>query len=44
MLIDALTKGTDKGMPAFEGQMTSGQIDEMIHCLVRGFARAPQGR
>ncbi len=44
MLIDALTKGTDKGMPAFEGQLSATQIDELIHCLVRGFARAPQGR
>jgi cytochrome c553 len=43
-LIDALTKGTDKGMPGFEGQLSSDQIDSMIHCLVRGFARAPQGR
>lgn len=43
-LIDALTTGTDKGMPGFEGRMTSPQIDEMIHCLVRGFAKAPQGR
>jgi len=43
-LIDALAKGTDKGMPAFEGQLIPAQIDEMIHCMVRGFARAPQGR
>jgi cytochrome c5 len=42
-LIDALAKGTDKGMPAFEGRMSSAQIDAMVHCLVRGFARAPQG-
>jgi mono/diheme cytochrome c family protein len=40
-LIDALTKGTDKGMPAFEGQLSPAQIDEMIRCMVRGFARAP---
>ena len=43
-LLDALTKGTDKGMPGFEGQLSSGEIDQMIHCMVRGFARAPQGR
>ena len=43
-LLDALTKGTEKGMPGFEGQMSPAQIDEMIHCMVRGFARAPQGR
>ena len=43
-LLDALTKGTDKGMPAFEGQLPTAQIDELIHCVVRGFARAPQGR
>jgi outer membrane protein assembly factor BamB/mono/diheme cytochrome c family protein len=43
-LLDALTKGTDKGMPGFEGQLSSAQIDGMIHCLVRGFAQAPQGR
>lgn len=44
VLLDALTKGTDKGMPGFEGQMNSSLIDQMIHCMVRGFARAPQGR
>jgi outer membrane protein assembly factor BamB/mono/diheme cytochrome c family protein len=44
VLLDALTKGTDKGMPGFEGQLSSGEIDQMIHCMVRGFARAPQGR
>jgi Cytochrome C oxidase, cbb3-type, subunit III/PQQ-like domain len=44
VLLDALTKGTDKGMPGFEGQLSPEQRDEMIHCLVRGFARAPQGR
>jgi mono/diheme cytochrome c family protein len=43
-LLDALTKGTDKGMPGFEGQLSPVQIDQMIHCMVRGFARAPQGR
>jgi len=43
-LLDALTKGTDKGMPGFEGQLSPAQSDEMIHCMVRGFARAPQGR
>ncbi len=43
-LLDALMKGTDKGMPAFEGQLSSPQMDEMIHCMVRGFARGPQGR
>jgi outer membrane protein assembly factor BamB len=44
-LIDALTNGTDKGMPAFSGQVSSSEIDRLIHCLVRGFAPAtPQGR
>jgi cytochrome c oxidase cbb3-type subunit 3 len=43
-LMDAVVKGTDKGMPAFEGQLPSAQIDELVHCVVRGFARVPQGR
>lgn len=43
-LIDAVTKGTDKGMPGFEGQLPAAQIDHLVHCVVRGFARAPQSR
>ena len=43
-LLDALNKGTTKGMPAFEGQLSPAQMDELIHCMVRGFARASQGR
>jgi cytochrome c oxidase cbb3-type subunit III len=43
-LIDAVTNGTDKGMPAFGGQLTAPQIDQLVHCMVRGFAGTPQGR
>jgi outer membrane protein assembly factor BamB/cytochrome c5 len=43
-LLDAVTKGTEKGMPGFEGQLPAAQIDQLVHCMVRGFARAPQGR
>lgn len=43
-LVDALTNGTDKGMPAFGGQLNTQQIDQLIHCLVRGLAPAPSGR
>lgn len=43
-LVDALTNGTDKGMPAFGGQLNTQQIDRLIHCLVRGLAPAPSGR
>lgn len=43
-LMDALTNGTDRGMPAFGGQLNSEQIDQLIHCLVRGLGSAPQGR
>ncbi len=43
-LLDALTNGTDRGMPAFGGQLSSPQIDQLVHCVVRGFASAPQGR
>jgi outer membrane protein assembly factor BamB len=44
VLVDALTNGTDQGMPAFGGQLISQQIDQLVHCLVRGFAGAPHGR
>ncbi len=43
-LLDALTNGTDAGMPAFGGQLSSQQIDQLVHCVVRGFASVPQGR
>ncbi len=44
VLLDAVTNGTDKGMPAFGGQLSSQQIDQLVHCVVRGFASAPQSR
>lgn len=49
VLVDALTDGTDQGMPAFGSQLSSQQIDRLIHCMVRGFAstdddRTSQGR
>jgi mono/diheme cytochrome c family protein len=43
-LIDAVTNGTDHGMPAFGGQLTAPQIDQLVHCMVRGFAGTPQLR
>ena len=43
-LIDAVTNGTDKGMPAFNRQLNAQDIDQLIHCLVRGLASALQGR
>ena len=43
-LIDAVANGTDKGMPAFNGQLNAQDIDQLIHCLVRGLATVPQGR
>jgi mono/diheme cytochrome c family protein len=45
-LIDAVTNGTEEGMPAFGNQLSSQQIDQLVHCVVRGFAgpRPPQGR
>ncbi len=43
-LIDTLTNGNEQGMPAFSGTLTPQEIDQMIHCMVRGFAPAPQGR
>jgi outer membrane protein assembly factor BamB/mono/diheme cytochrome c family protein len=38
-LIDAITNGTDHGMPAFGGQLTATEIDQLVHCMVRGFTR-----
>jgi outer membrane protein assembly factor BamB/mono/diheme cytochrome c family protein len=35
-LIDAITNGTDHGMPAFGGELTAPEIDQLIHCMVRG--------
>lgn len=43
-MLDAVNKGTDKGMPGFGDQLPSAQIDQLVHCVIRGFARAPQGR
>jgi cytochrome c5 len=43
-LIDAVTNGTDRGMPALGGQLSAQEIDQLVHCMVRGFASAPQGR
>lgn len=39
-LINAVTngkKGTGQ-MPPFKGQLTSAQISDLVHCVVRGFA------
>ncbi len=42
-LLDAITQGTESGMPAFSGQLTTAQIESLVHCMIRGFA-APAGR
>ena len=44
VLLDAVTKGTEGGMPAFGSQLSSQQIDRLVHCVVRGFAGASQSR
>lgn len=39
-LLAAVSKGTDSGMPAFGDQLTPAQIDTLVHCMIRGFARS----
>ncbi len=41
-LIDALTNGTDNGMPAFGGQISPTRIDRLVHCLLRGLGPGQQ--
>lgn len=43
-LLDAVSNGTESGMPAFGGQLSPAQIDSLVQCMVRGFAPAPAGR
>jgi mono/diheme cytochrome c family protein len=43
-LLGAVTKGTEGGMPAFGSQLSSQQIDRLVHCVVRGFVGASQSR
>ena len=43
-LLNAVTNGTEGGMPAFGSQLSSQQIDRLVHCVVRGFAGASQSR
>jgi len=43
-LLDAVTHGTEGGMPAFGSQLSSQQIDRLVHCVVRGLAGSPKGR
>jgi mono/diheme cytochrome c family protein len=43
-LVDAVTHGTDSGMPAFGDQLNSAQIDSLVHCMIRGFAAPSAGR
>jgi mono/diheme cytochrome c family protein len=43
-LLDAVTHGTEKGMPAFGSQLNSAQIDRLVRCVVRGFAGTNQSR
>ena len=37
-LLDAIINGTESGMPAFSGQLTTAQIDSLVHCMIRGLA------
>ncbi len=37
-LMDAVTNGTDSGMPGFGDQLNSAQIVSLVRCMVRGFA------
>jgi mono/diheme cytochrome c family protein len=37
-LLGAVTGGTQSGMPAFGDQLTSAQIDSLVHCMIRAFA------
>jgi mono/diheme cytochrome c family protein len=43
-LIEVLTNGSDHGMPAFSGTLSTQETEQMIRCMVRGFAPLPQGR
>lgn len=43
-LLHSVTDGTLGGMPAFAGQLSTQQIDRLVHCVVRGFAAKAQGR
>ena len=43
-LLTAVTNGTEAGMPAFGTQLSSQQIDHLVHCVVRGFAGSTQSR
>jgi outer membrane protein assembly factor BamB len=43
-LIDVLTNGSDRGMPAFGGTLSAQEINQIVRCMVRGFGSARQGR
>ena len=43
-LLHSVTDGTLGGMPAFASQLSTQQIDRLVHCVVRGFAAKAQGR
>ena len=43
-LIDVLTNGNDRGMPAFGGTLSNQEITQIVRCMVRGFAPALQSR
>ena len=42
-LVDAVRNGKEVGMPAFGKQLSPQQIDELVHCVVRGFTGAVAG-
>jgi mono/diheme cytochrome c family protein len=43
-LLDAVTNGTEGGMPAFGSQLSSQRVDRLVRCVVRGFAATSQSR
>jgi mono/diheme cytochrome c family protein len=43
-LLDAVTHGTDSGMPAFGSPLGTQQIDRLVRCVVRGFAAPSKSR
>ena len=44
-LISAISSGV-KGtaMPSFKGQLTSQQIEDLLHCVIRGFGKKPAAK
>lgn len=44
-LISAISNGVKAtAMPAFKDQLTSQQIEDLVHCVVRGFGKKPAAK